>query len=325
MENKALFSLVRKILLQEEQVAIPGFGGFVMVYEPSAIKQDDPKIYGPKRKVSFNPSLQQDEGILADAVSKEANLSEEKTAEEIKLFVQHLDKQLNSNKEVVFEGIGRLSIDEKGGQVFEAVENEEINADTYGLSPEVAPEEKLRTTAGRKKPVPASKTRKSKPGKSPKYLLYIGAPAILVVAVLAFGYFQDWFYAEEKPMILGTVEQSERQQEVKKPEVTSTTNTEEIKSNTVKEETSEAAADQIQEQLVPQGSFYIIAGSFKARQNALQKMESLSGKGYQCEIHSVDNGYYRVSIGSYKTKEEALNVLTRLKKGMSDIWLWNKS
>lgn len=326
MENKALFTLVYQILLQQEQVAIPGFGGFVVVYQPANIRKDVRKISGPRRKVSFNPSLKEDDGILTEALSREANLSKEKAAEKLSLFAQYLDQQLNQQKEIVFEGIGRLWIDEKGSQLFEAHDSAEINADTYGLAPELAPEVAKNAAVGKQKPMkPAAKTKAAKTGNRSKLLLYIGAPAVLVVAVLLFGYFQNWFSSAEEPLVLGTVEQDQSKPEMKQAETSISAPAEVAKEKPAKtNEAAASAADQIQEQYVAQGSCYIIAGSFAERSNALKKMEEMNGKGYQTEIHSAGNGYYRVSIGSYKTRDEALKVLQRQKQQMPDLWLWNK-
>jgi nucleoid DNA-binding protein len=68
--------------------------------------------------------------------------------------------------------------------------------------------------------------------------------------------------------------------------------------------------------------FQLIAGSFSSQQAAAKHTTQLARKGITtCAISQFD-GKYRVSIGSAKTKEDALNQLVTLKSFVTDAWVF---
>ncbi len=70
-------------------------------------------------------------------------------------------------------------------------------------------------------------------------------------------------------------------------------------------------------------SFYVIAGSFKVQQNALNQAEELRLKGYNSEVIKSKAGNYRVAIGKYGFDA----VIAELKEGVDkkdfppDAWI----
>jgi nucleoid DNA-binding protein len=68
--------------------------------------------------------------------------------------------------------------------------------------------------------------------------------------------------------------------------------------------------------------FQLIAGSFSSQQAAAKHATQLARKGITtCAISQFD-GKFRVSIGSAKTKEDALNQLLTLKSFVADAWVF---
>ena len=63
--------------------------------------------------------------------------------------------------------------------------------------------------------------------------------------------------------------------------------------------------------------FYVQVGSFKYEKNAETVAEKIREYKYQVNIYKGNSGdeiYYRVRVGPFDTKEDALNVLNKLRK-----------
>lgn len=68
--------------------------------------------------------------------------------------------------------------------------------------------------------------------------------------------------------------------------------------------------------------FYIIAGSFTVYSNAQNLCNKLKVKGYNAEILIPFGQYNRVSVKSFKTREEAKAAIASLKAKIGDPGLW---
>jgi len=69
--------------------------------------------------------------------------------------------------------------------------------------------------------------------------------------------------------------------------------------------------------------FHLIAGSFKKEKNALKFVKELSNIGYNSKIIGKDsNGFYRVSMASFTTKDEAQQELNKARSSFNmGIWM----
>ena len=79
---------------------------------------------------------------------------------------------------------------------------------------------------------------------------------------------------------------------------------------------------QVQENI----SYYIIAGSFKTFERASILAKQLKKQGYKPEVIQFDQDLFRVSLGEFKDKPEALVQLDKIKtaKGAESVWLLTK-
>jgi len=60
--------------------------------------------------------------------------------------------------------------------------------------------------------------------------------------------------------------------------------------------------------------FYVVAGSFKSRNNANVLKKQLEGEDYRVAILNGPNGFYRVAIGGFTDKKTALGILKEQKR-----------
>ncbi len=130
----------------------------------------------------------------------------------------------------------------------------------------------------------------------------------------------------------GTLEERRKRKEAANQEQKNKT-TEELSSKeetTNKEEETANKEETQEEQKVVEvvdkktnTKYYVIVGSFKEKTNAANLHKNLSQKGASAEVLEADNNFTRVSEKSFKTKEEALEELKRIrtKEKKIDAWL----
>lgn len=70
--------------------------------------------------------------------------------------------------------------------------------------------------------------------------------------------------------------------------------------------------------------FYLVIGSFRSEEQAVQRVEELRTKGYKdAAIHTGEN-VFRVTIGKYATREEAQKKLNKLAADFKGIWIFRQ-
>ena len=70
------------------------------------------------------------------------------------------------------------------------------------------------------------------------------------------------------------------------------------------------------------GKFHLIYGSFKKYTRAKKLRRKLQDSGYNPEIHSAKNGYYRVAIKSFERWRNATSCLQEYyKRGDTTVWI----
>jgi hypothetical protein len=79
------------------------------------------------------------------------------------------------------------------------------------------------------------------------------------------------------------------------------------------------ASDEVK---VAVGKFPVIAGCFKVEENAIKLHKQLIDKGYPATITSSRTGFFKVSVQSFETRQDAIDGLARLKKAEPGMQLW---
>ena len=101
-----------QILLEQDCVVLPGFGGFITQYKPAELNFRTNEISPPGKKIAFNPSLNKNDGFLVAFVAQNEQLSYKQAEKKIHSFVKGCEKNLQLNGSLLFDGIGKISIDE---------------------------------------------------------------------------------------------------------------------------------------------------------------------------------------------------------------------
>ena len=131
-----LFSeMVRNLILDNDEVALPGLGTFVSEVMPSTFSDKGYTINPPYRKLSFRQRGSEDGSLLTAFYSKANGTDPETSRRILSDFISGLRNTLLARKMVVFPGLGRLRATKENTFFFIADEDLDIYPYGVGLEP----------------------------------------------------------------------------------------------------------------------------------------------------------------------------------------------
>lgn len=149
-----LFSeMVKGLVLDNDEVTLPGLGTFVSEVMPSTFSDKGYTINPPYRRLSFRQRGSEEDRLLAEFYSKANGTDPETSMKIISEFISGLRSTLQAKKVVVFPGLGRLRATKENAFFFIADEDLDIYPYGVGLEPvslkthEETPEEVAQSVA----------------------------------------------------------------------------------------------------------------------------------------------------------------------------------
>ena len=131
-----LFSnIVKDLILDNDEVTLPGLGTFVSELMPSSFSDKGYTINPPYRRLSFRQRWKEDDSLLVDFYSDTNGIEKSQAAEIVGEFVSGLKETLQSKKLIVLPGLGRLRATKENAFFFIADEDLDIYPGGFGLEP----------------------------------------------------------------------------------------------------------------------------------------------------------------------------------------------
>lgn len=124
-------SIIKELLKLHDCVIFPGLGGFVAQYASSSISDDNLIFKPPFKQILFNKNLTNNDGLLANSISKEWGISYEESVEKISSLLFNINNEIKTNKQFSFEGIGVLY--EVNGILNFKQQSENLLLESFGL------------------------------------------------------------------------------------------------------------------------------------------------------------------------------------------------
>ena len=134
MEIALLADMVKELILDNEEVALPGLGTFVTEVVPASFSDRGYTINPPYRRLSFRERQGSDDK-LAQLYSKANGTDLETSRKIISGFAAGVKGDLTKKKAVVFPGLGRLRATKENAFFFIPDEDLEIFPYGFGLQP----------------------------------------------------------------------------------------------------------------------------------------------------------------------------------------------
>ncbi len=298
-----LANYINDLLYRYDCVIVPNFGGFVSSTLGASVNTSTHTFYPPKKQLTFNAYLQHNDGLLANYIASNKNISFEQATSFIAEEVAKWKETLKSTT-VKVASVGSLALNEATQVIFEPNPTSNFLTTSYGLTAFSTPSIK-RVKEVVVKPLPVITSEKHNKT-VPLYIKRAAAVAALVgIAYMSWNGIQN----QQQQELMATQEKS-LQKKIQSATFVIDNPLPTINLNVTKE-----AKD-----------FHIIAGAFQDVQNAENKLASLKNKGYNAKIIGKNSyGLTQVAFASYANREEARKALEEIKQTVSkDAWLLAK-
>ena len=116
-----------------------GFGAFLTRRHPATIEEATHSFYPPKKLISFNSQLQNNDGLLANYISSAENISYTDAVAKIQRYVLSLQDKMAQGKRVELENIGSFFTSVENTLQFEPLQEVNYLTEAFGLSSFVSP------------------------------------------------------------------------------------------------------------------------------------------------------------------------------------------
>jgi len=355
--SKDITAYIRELLFRHDCVIIPGFGAFIGNYFPSHIDRNEGLFYPPVRRITFNRHLTGNDGLLIGHVSSHLKISYGESRDIISAWTEELRSKIMAGTIISLDHLGTFSLNREGKVIFEPDSTANYLLSSYGL------------TSYQRPPVSDFDVRKKmlehhhEPAvtqPSMKRLLTRAAVIVPVLIALALVPFKDNLFKgkmEESTLNpLANAELEFNREQIAadttyvEPETTAAKTLDTAAAVTEKPvpeqpvtavpvpeppvtavpvHESPVAAAPVTEQFKPvqqavvvhEYRYLLIIGSFKTEDNALTMIEKLRKIGYDPEMTGGPDGFLRVSAVSYGTVEEAKEAHSRIIKSFPGAWI----
>ena len=134
MDIDLLSKMVGELILEHDQVGLPGVGTFVAEMVPATFSDKGYTIHPPYRRLSFYPSRLED-SLLIKFYAESNQITREASAAYITQYLAELKSVLEERKTIVLPGLGRLRATRENTLFFVPDEGLDIYPAGVGLEP----------------------------------------------------------------------------------------------------------------------------------------------------------------------------------------------
>jgi len=306
---------ISELLYQYDCVIVPNLGGFVANNISADYNEKTGVFFPPVREIGFNRSLSHNDGLLINYIAESEGLTYESCQDKLLKHINILKYQLNRGEVLKIDNVGHLKIDSVGNISFVPNKEQSFNTESFGLSTfhfRTLEQEKEQNLTSRRL------VRRTLEVKGVKQ---IAASIALIIGL--------WMISPDLNYQAQQSDFSDVLSELKTPE-------RKIESNNTKtieavvedvtaevEEVKEEVVDIEETKVVTENNYFIIAGSFKEKQPAVEYLYKLHKRGIEKAEIIEGNGRYRISLEGFVSKLDASKALTvyRKKNGFNSAWL----
>lgn len=305
---------ISELLQDHDYVILPGIGAFFSHYRPSVLDEVQGIVHPPSRGLTFSPELRNNDGLLLNHLAHREGLTAPLAHGLLENLRDELHYRLDHGESIIFEHLGTLSR-QQGSYSFVAGPGSEFLPDAFGMKSvqlrradeaeyfQNKPDNDINSSSGNS---PAGYS----PGRKKNLLWLLIIP---VAGLAAFILFRTWNGEATKT---GTKEEIPVQAMVPNPVI---------------QQVDSVRTDSLQVSPAPKtpevthpvpGSYYVIGGSFKDRENADKYSLQAVSKGYEPLYLGEIGNFHVVAIGRYDTEGEAVSQQNRILRQDSTAGIW---
>jgi hypothetical protein len=300
---------IAQLLYRYQCVTVPGFGAFLTEIQSAQLDENSNSFSPPKKMISFNAHLKNNDGLLANHIALAEKTSYESAVNAIHSEVLNWKKLLQENGIFPIKNIGELRLNTDENLIFVPFNQTNYLMDSFGLSPFVSPlvkreifEKKIEAIEEKVPIALIPEARTASP-----FLKYA---AILVVSLglstsIGYSVYQDQIVS--KTLLVETAVQKQVQNKIQE-------------ATFFIESPVPAVTLSVKEGKMP---YHIMAGVYRSEKNAQKAFDNLVKLGYKARrIAPNKHGFFPVLYGSYSTFAEAEKAKTEIhKKHNPEAWI----
>lgn len=283
---------IAQLLYRYQCVTVPGFGAFLTEIQSAQLVESAHSFFPPKKLISFNAYLKNNDGLLANHIAQTEKTSYEYAISAIQYEVFNWKKTLQETGIFSIKNVGDFRLNADRNLIFTPSEQTNYLSSSFGLSPFVSPLVKRELFEQQLEALEETETIQLVPEHKNKYS-FLKYAAIFVLglgltATVGYPIYQNEI--ETQKIIVETAVQRQVQNKIQE-------------ATFFIESPIPAVTLTVKEGKLP---YHIMAGAFRDETNAQRVFENLSEKGYKAKrIERNKYGLYPVLYGSFTTYAEA--------------------
>jgi hypothetical protein len=301
---------IYQLLFRYQCVTVPGFGAFLTEFQSAQLDENSHSFYPPKKMVSFNPFIKNNDGLLANHLAQAEKISYEIAVNSIQNEVSHWKTKIQEFGSFSVKNVGDFSLNSENNIVFVPIDQINYLTASFGLSSFVSPAVKREVYKEEVEQLEEKAPVIFTPEKRRNYSVLKYAAVFLLSAgitgTVGYKYYENKIAQET--LIVETNVQKKVNQKIQEatfyisnplPAVTLT----------------------VPEEKLP---YSVVAGAFRIESNAEEQYQRLLVLGFKKAKRLAPNkhGLFPVVYGSYSTYSEAHDAMKNIQKlDNKDAWL----
>ncbi|HNP31892.1 MAG TPA: SPOR domain-containing protein [Flavobacterium sp.] len=300
---------ISQLLYRYQCVTVPGFGAFLTEFQSAQLDENSNSFYPPKKLISFNPFIKNNDGLLANHLAETEKVSYEIAVNAIQNEVSHWKTKINEFGNFSIKNIGEFSLNSESNIVF--VPTDQINylSTSFGLSSYISPSVKREVYKEEVEQLEEQAPIIFTPERKRNYSFLKYAAAILLTAgitgTVGYKYYENKIAQET--LIVQTNVQKKVNQKIQEATF--------YISNPLPSVTLTVPAEKM--------PYHVVAGVFRIEKNAEEHYQRLLKLGFKAvRLEPNKHGLFPVLYGSYASYAEAQQAMKDIHKlDNKDAWL----
>jgi len=304
---------ISALLYRYQCVTVPGLGAFLTEICPAYLDSGTHTFYPPKKLVSFNANVKNNDGLLANHIALQEKISYSEAVAAINAAVDRWKQSLNNFDVITLKNLGEMGLNNEGSLVFSPDTPVNYLTEAFGLSAIASPAVKRElyrpeAEAAEEKDVVVFAPERRR---SYSYLKYAAVFAVLMSAGGAgLKVYNDNRVANQTLAVQNAVQQKVEQQ---------------IQQATffIDNPLPAAVTLPLKEAVAVKMPYHVVAGAYKSEANADKAMADLKTKGFKARRLKANKfGLFPVLYGSFEHYSEAKKTMREIHTtGDKEAWI----
>ena len=294
---------ISQLLYRYQCVTVPGFGAFLTEIQSARLEESSHSFYPPKKLVSFNPYLKNNDGLLANHLAQSEKTTYEIAVNAIQNDVSHWKSKIQETGVFTLKNIGEFSFNSEKNLVFVPLDQLNYLTESFGLTSYISPSIKreiFKEEVVAEEDLPIAFIPKER--KSYSYLKYAAVFVLTIGITGSVGYKLYANYLNriaQETLVVETNVQKKVNQKIQEATF--------FIQNPLPTVTLTVANAKM--------NYHVVAGAFRQEANAKKIFESLNKLGYKARrIAPNKHGLFPVLYGSFSTYAEAQKAMDSIQK-----------